>query len=317
MFHLTVENGQGEADVYSLTRPTIVVGSRSTADIVIDHISVAGEHARLAKNGDDRFHIEDLTGGTGIKVNGTPTRSATLENGDRLELGAVRAYFSTGPIPESFLSESPTVSQEAYDIALEQVTSLEAALRDRDAEILQLSQQVDEQRRNLTEVRRQHQDLQTAHQQLQRDLQNFKRESEALLATARQDANEAFEQTQIIQRNCEELSTELEAKKRHIEEMEQSHKRRVQSNHESISQMRKLNAQFENEIRELRQENIKLRQGKNAADTQLDAIRRSYMRDKKQHQRLVDQFRERAMEESARAENALHELTRSQMSNGE
>ena len=68
----------------------------------------------------------------------------------------------------------------------------------------------------------------------------------------------------------------------------------------------------ESEIRELRYEVMKLRRAKEAADTLLESMKRCYSRDKKQHNRLVEQFRERARQESLRAESAMHQLAKAQ-----
>ncbi|MEO0445917.1 MAG: hypothetical protein AAF191_07565, partial [Verrucomicrobiota bacterium] len=87
-------------------------------------------------------------------------------------------------------------------------------------------------------------------------------------------------------------------------------KQRVERSQDSVAHLRKLLAQKDVELREQRHQLLKVQQAKDAAETQLDHVKKVYSRDRKQHGRLVDQFRERALRETTRADKALDELAR-------
>ncbi|MBI1380002.1 MAG: FHA domain-containing protein [Planctomycetaceae bacterium] len=77
-------------DRRSLAGTTLTIGSKGTADLVLDDPVVAAHHARLVFEG-GRLRIEGLSTSSGTFVNGAEvTASRWLETNDRIVLGASR-----------------------------------------------------------------------------------------------------------------------------------------------------------------------------------------------------------------------------------
>lgn len=75
-----------------LTQGRTSVGRRPYNDIVLEHLSVSGEHAvLLLDNG--RVTLQDLDSTNGSYVNGQAVRQQPLAPGDVVELGACRLTF--------------------------------------------------------------------------------------------------------------------------------------------------------------------------------------------------------------------------------
>jgi uncharacterized coiled-coil protein SlyX len=123
-----------------------------------------------------------------------------------------------------------------------------------------------------------------------------------LLDTRQQRDNGLAEQAVLLGR--------IEDTERRLADLDESARKRIQRGHDTISALRRKTAQQDSESREARYEIMKLRRGKEAADTLLESMKRCYSRDKKQHTRLVEQFRERARQEGIRAEQALLQLAK-------
>jgi hypothetical protein len=107
-----------------------------------------------------------------------------------------------------------------------------------------------------------------------------------------------------------QLLGRIEETERRLSDLDESARKRIQRGHDTISALRRKTAQQDSELREARYEIMKLRRGKEASDTLLESMKRCYARDKKQHNRLVEQFRERARQEGIRAEQALLQLAK-------
>lgn len=65
-----------------------LVGSGGEADVWLDHVTVAGRHARLFRTSAGWDVVDENTVG-GTWVNGVPRRRASVANGDRVRFGAL------------------------------------------------------------------------------------------------------------------------------------------------------------------------------------------------------------------------------------
>jgi hypothetical protein len=90
---LVVRSGGGRSG--ELFRPAgerTVIGRSPDCDIFLDDVTVSRKHALLVREGDG-FRIEDQGSLNGIFVNERRIESATLENGDELQIGKYRLTF--------------------------------------------------------------------------------------------------------------------------------------------------------------------------------------------------------------------------------
>lgn len=91
--YLYVRQPTGQAIAYPLSGDGLLIGSGETADIVIDHPSVADEHARLHFQG-QFVGIEDLSSEQGTVIDNNrlrPSRIYVLTDDARIRLGVVFA----------------------------------------------------------------------------------------------------------------------------------------------------------------------------------------------------------------------------------
>jgi hypothetical protein len=88
--HLIDRNGRRHP-----LRGTATIGRLPECEVTLDDASVSRRHARVEPNGDG-WSITDLGSTNGVKVNGESVRSATLRDGDRLQLGSLALTFSSG-----------------------------------------------------------------------------------------------------------------------------------------------------------------------------------------------------------------------------
>lgn len=75
-----------------LVKARTTLGRRPFNDVVLDHLSVSGEHAALILAG-EQVQLEDLGSTNGTVVNGEPVQKRILSQGDQIELGQVRIRF--------------------------------------------------------------------------------------------------------------------------------------------------------------------------------------------------------------------------------
>ena len=75
-----------------LTKDRTSLGRRPYNDIVIDNLSVSGEHAVLQMSGNEGY-IEDLNSTNGTYVNGKTVKKQLLQNDDIVEIGKYRIQY--------------------------------------------------------------------------------------------------------------------------------------------------------------------------------------------------------------------------------
>lgn len=84
---LLVLRGRALGLLYKLDIKRLLLGRAPTADILLDDDGVSRFHAVITQE-EDAFHIEDLGSKNGVIINGFKVSSHSLEEGDRIQLGA-------------------------------------------------------------------------------------------------------------------------------------------------------------------------------------------------------------------------------------
>jgi pSer/pThr/pTyr-binding forkhead associated (FHA) protein len=94
--YLAVESGD-EVVLIPLTATVTRLGRSLTADVRLDDASVSRRHALVVVRGDRAVLLDDRSM-NGTLVNGERVKEATLNDGDRIELGTVRIRFVDVPV---------------------------------------------------------------------------------------------------------------------------------------------------------------------------------------------------------------------------
>ena len=87
-WQLQILNGGFEGTTYDLGEDEILIGRNPTTTITLLDEGISREHALVLFDEDeDAFVIEDLASTNGTKLNGKRVRSATLNEGDEVQIG--------------------------------------------------------------------------------------------------------------------------------------------------------------------------------------------------------------------------------------
>ena len=89
---LTIVDGKDAGKNIEITKDEILAGRSLDNDFVISDISVSRKHFKIVKE-NNRFIVNDLGSGNGIKVNGSKVTSAELSDGDIISVGARQIKF--------------------------------------------------------------------------------------------------------------------------------------------------------------------------------------------------------------------------------
>jgi len=85
---LVIRNGGFEGMTYELGDEETLIGRNPTTDITLLDEGISREHALISYDPASQTHtIEDLQSTNGTKLNGKKIRSATLTNGDEIQVG--------------------------------------------------------------------------------------------------------------------------------------------------------------------------------------------------------------------------------------
>jgi diguanylate cyclase (GGDEF)-like protein len=85
--NLTVVVGPESGRVFAIDRAEIVIGRGTEAHLVLDDPGVSRRHARVLRNADVAFVVEDLGSTNGTFVSGRRVTRETLTSGDRIQFG--------------------------------------------------------------------------------------------------------------------------------------------------------------------------------------------------------------------------------------
>ena len=81
-----------------IDRPRLTIGRRPFNDVMLDDLTVSGEHAVIhSENG--RCTIHDLRSRNGTLVNGVPVMQRTLAEGDRIDIGVYSLHYVVDRVP--------------------------------------------------------------------------------------------------------------------------------------------------------------------------------------------------------------------------
>jgi uncharacterized protein involved in exopolysaccharide biosynthesis len=106
--YLVLLSGQQAQRIFTVKRPSIVLGRGEDADIQLPDGSVSQHHARIARQG-KTFEVTDLDSTNGTFIRGKRVTRAALRNADRITVGTVDLMFlldrptnATIQIPDAF-----------------------------------------------------------------------------------------------------------------------------------------------------------------------------------------------------------------------
>lgn len=106
-----------------LVKPRTTLGRRPNNDIVIDNLTVSGEHAALHLQ-DQAVEVQDLGSTNGTFVNGQPIERQVLRDGDQIIIGKYEVRFADAsqrfargadaPAPTVAPAPAPAAPMEAF-----------------------------------------------------------------------------------------------------------------------------------------------------------------------------------------------------------
>ncbi len=96
-FVLQQINGEGAPKRFVIDAPELTLGRGSEADLHIPSRDLSRLHLRIRCHQEECM-IEDLNSSNGCYLNGVKVHSATLRNGDTLQLGRILFSFHEGAL---------------------------------------------------------------------------------------------------------------------------------------------------------------------------------------------------------------------------
>ncbi|MFC7449967.1 glycogen accumulation regulator GarA [Rhodococcus daqingensis] len=93
---LVVKRGPNAGSRFLLDQPTTSAGRHPDSDIFLDDVTVSRRHAEFRQD-QNEFQVVDVGSLNGTYVNREPVDSATLVNGDEVQIGKFRLVYLTGP----------------------------------------------------------------------------------------------------------------------------------------------------------------------------------------------------------------------------
>ncbi|MBD0862697.1 FHA domain-containing protein [Gordonia sp. zg691] len=97
---LVVKRGPNAGSRFLLDQPTTSAGRHPDSDIFLDDVTVSRRHAEF-RLGDNEFQVVDVGSLNGTYVNREPVDTASLSNGDEVQIGKFRLVFLSGPRDEA------------------------------------------------------------------------------------------------------------------------------------------------------------------------------------------------------------------------
>ena len=99
---LIILNGDFEGMQYELVSDETLIGRNPTTHITLLDEGISREHTMILYDQvDSAYLIEDLQSTNGTKVNGKRVRSATLSDGDEIQIGHTRFRFVVNDEPDA------------------------------------------------------------------------------------------------------------------------------------------------------------------------------------------------------------------------
>lgn len=88
-------NGLVQQEI-SILKSRLTIGRRPSNDVVIDHLTVSGQHVAIDTTSNGSF-VLDLGSTNGTMVNGQPVKKHLLQNDDVIDIGKYKVRFETEP----------------------------------------------------------------------------------------------------------------------------------------------------------------------------------------------------------------------------
>ena len=117
---------------YWLTQTRTVIGRRATNTLVLDDLTVSGEHAVLLAGQQDVV-IQDLGSRNGTLVNGAPVARALLNDGDSIDIGIYRLVYRRAGIvspTDAYEQGTPSGNAQPPDASGHDASSRDASVSD-------------------------------------------------------------------------------------------------------------------------------------------------------------------------------------------
>ncbi len=97
----------------AINKSRITIGRRPSNDLVIDHLTVSGQHAAIDTSSTGSF-ILDLGSTNGTMVNGQPVKKHLLQNDDVIEIGKYKLRFQLdGEVNKAPANPGPALAVKA------------------------------------------------------------------------------------------------------------------------------------------------------------------------------------------------------------
>lgn len=113
MARLDITYAGGRKEETEITQVELIIGRDDVCDVTLDDAMVSRSHARLYRENDGRYWIQDLKSKNGTLVNDKPVATASLRDGDRIGIGACRMTLRTESRPTVVLSDADAATQVA------------------------------------------------------------------------------------------------------------------------------------------------------------------------------------------------------------
>lgn len=296
---LIVQNGRLKGSSKPLVPPLALIGQAAGCDIRLNVEGVRPLHCVLVHT-PMGLVLRDLQGGNGTVVNGKPTATCVLQNGDQLVIGPfqflvrVTASF-VARVVEPATRNSP--EREALRIQAAAVAAQQAALAEEEARLKQrrasleqqqeqLAAHLEEKRRRLAELRDQTREAYTALKKERADHDSNRSESLAELGAVRHEADDQLEQAR--------------AERRRLKLLHRRMKRRWHRHWAAErAAMRRREVEFAQQQEELEKERQQLAQARLAFNSEMELGRRELRAEWDQLYRQRTQEEEEQVQERA------------------
>lgn len=93
---LVVKRGAADGSRFLLDTDLSKAGRHPNADVFLDDVTVSRKHAEFSRQG-KTFDVRDLASLNGTYLNGVRIDSATLSNGDEVQIGKFKLTFYSSP----------------------------------------------------------------------------------------------------------------------------------------------------------------------------------------------------------------------------
>jgi len=93
---LEMVQGPGAPRNYELYRAEMVIGRALDADVPINSTDLSRRHVRIKRAASGQHLLQDLESRNGVFVNGVKVHSATLHDGDSVQLGSILFVYHEG-----------------------------------------------------------------------------------------------------------------------------------------------------------------------------------------------------------------------------